>query len=191
MEAAEGSGAVKDWGFLNDSNISDAFGGKGSAKGSVKDLSRELSEIFAGHVEESEQNQLDQGIVEDEEEDKDEQIDNLENMLQSVLDDGRIDDELGQVQRFTKPILSLSSDSEELKDLPPTRPHEKAASSTQAEDTRGKVSTSTASLAVRHRPESTGEVVIEGEEPRTTGSFCGSCASTDVKGLAQAFCSLF
>ena len=187
MEEAEGSIEVKDSGFLNESSISDMVGGKGS----IKDMSRELSEILGGKGDESGENRLDQGVVEETGEDRDDQVDNLENMLKDVLDEARLDDEMDKVHRLSKPILSSSSDFEEQKDVAMNQPHEKAASSSLAEDTRGKSSTSATSFGLKARPESTGELLIEGDEQRSNTGLCGSCANTEVKGLLQSFCALF
>lgn len=179
MEDADGSIELRESGFLSDSGMSGIFGGKGAGN----EMSKEFSEILR---EESGENQLDQGIVEEAGEDRDEQVDNLENMLKDVLDDARVDDELNTVHRFSRPILSSLPDSEEQRDDAPPLGHRGKPSS--GEDTRGKASTSTASLTLKARPESTGELLLEADEPRT--ALCSSC-SPEVKGALQSFCSVF
>lgn len=185
MSDLEGSIEVKDSAFFNESSLTDPFGIRDSAK----DLSHELSEILAGREEGSGENQLDQCVLEEAEEWQ-EQGGDLSDMLKDVIEEDRVDDDLGKVHRFTKPIL-CESDLEEQKES--RQQHSRTKVSAQTDDTRGvrsasSVETSNGRSLVKARPESTGEVLLEGEERNS--ALCQSCLTQDTKSLVQDFCSL-
>lgn len=180
-----GSIEAKDSAFFNESSLTDPFG----IKGSVKDLSHELSEILRGREEGSGENQLDQCVLEEPGEDREDAGRDITDMLKDVLEEDRLDDDLGKVHRFSKPILS-ESDLEEQKES--GQPQSKAKGSVKTEDTRGVRNASSVeapSVISAHskiRQESTGEVLIEGEERRST--LCQGCLPP--ASLLQAYCSL-
>lgn len=176
---------AKDSAFFNESSLTDPFG----IKNSVKDLSHELSEILRGREDASGENQLDQCVLEEPGEDREDAGRDITDMLKDVMEEDRLDDDLGKVHRFTKPILS-ESDLEEQKE-----PQSKGKASVKTDDTRGvrNVSSAEAPSVVsgysvgKVRQESTGEVLIEGEERRS--SLCQGCLPP--ASLLQAYCSLF
>lgn len=185
MSDIEGSIEVKDSAFFNESSLTDPFGVRDSAK----DLSHELSEILRGREEGSGENQLDQCVLEEAEE-REEQGEDLSDMLKDVIEEDRLDDDLGKVHRFTKPILS-ESDLEEQKES--RQQHSRTKVSALTDDTRGMRNASSAeapsitsgqSLGVKAKP----EVLLEGEEG--SASLCQSCLAQDTKSLVREFCSL-
>ena len=189
MEDPEASIEARGSGFLNESSISDMFGGHGS----VKDMSRELSAILAGREGTSyEENQLDQCVMMDAGEDKDEQGGNLADMLKDVLEEDRLDDELGRVHRFSKHILS-PSDLEEQKD--PT-PESKTPPPVHTDDSRSKSKSGLdvhppAGIPIKSPQSPVQGVVLEGENEPAVTRMCQGCSGHDMKTLMQAFCVLF
>ena len=189
MSDVDGSIEAKDSAFFNESSLTDPFG----MRGSVKDISHELSEILRGREDGSGENQLDQCVMEEVGEDKEDAGRDLTDMLKDVMEEDRLDDDLGRVHRFSKPILS-ESDLEEQKESGQPQ-HRAAKASLMTDDTRGAKNASSAEAqsisaqsAGKVRPESTGEVLIEGEERRAT--LCQGCLTHDTKTLLQSFCCL-
>lgn len=189
MSDVEGSIEAKDSAFLNDSSFTDPF----EIRDSAKDISHDLSEILGGREEASEENQLDQCVVEETGEGREEQGADLSDILKDVMEEDRIDDELGMVHRFSKPILS-ESDLEEQKES--GQQHSRTKVSAVTDDTPGvrhassaeAPSITSAHSLVKARPESTGEVLLEGEEH--SSALCQGCLTKDTKSLIQDFCSI-
>ena len=189
MSDLEGSIEAKGSAFLNDSSFTEPF----EIRDSAKDISHDLSERLGGREDASEENQLDQCVVEETGEGREEQEANLSDILKDVMEEDRMDDELGMVHRFSKPIL-LESDLEEQKES--GQQHSRTKVSAVTDDTPGArhassaeaPSTTSAQSLVKAKSESTGEVLLEGEEH--SAALCQSCLTKDTQTLIQAFCSI-